>query len=166
MTDKHDDCDCPICTGEFDPTEFYSRITDIIEKHDQYIQAVLAGPTTLGFGYTIGNTEHDLPELLLIGKFSHSDLGFLLNWLGETMRKRGRPFDNGEVVSYGGKRPVKIINAGTQAREEYPIQVGEYYQTDAYAIQQVLWPDEEGRFPDETGCAAPFSEVPVLALRH
>ena len=166
MTDKHDDeCDRPICTGEFDPTEFYSRITDIIEEHEQYIQAVLGEVTRLAFGYTIGNTERGLPELLPVGNFSHSDLGFLLNGLGETMRKRGRPFDNGEVVSYGGKRPVKIINAGTQAKE-YAIQVAEYYHTDEYAIQQVLVPDQEGRFPGETGCAAPFSEVPVLALRH
>src|SRR6266516_2339798 len=118
MTDKHDDGDCPICTGEFDPTEFYSRITDIIEKHDQYIQAVFAGPTTLGFGYTIGNTEHDLPELLMVGNFSHGDLGAILNFLGDEMRKQGRPFYNGELVTIGGKHPVKIVNAGTEAREE------------------------------------------------
>jgi hypothetical protein len=167
MTNEHDDdCDCPICTGEFDWTEFYSRITDIIEKHDQYIQVVLAGPTTLGFGYTIGNTERGLPELLMIGNFSHGYLAFILDFLGEEMRKQGQPFDNGELVSIGGKHPVKIVNAGTEAREEYAIQVGEYYHHDDYVIQQVLVPDGEGRFPNETGCEAPYSEVPVLAGLH
>jgi hypothetical protein len=62
------------------------------------------------------------------------------------MRERGRPFDDGEVVPTGGRLSVKVINGGAQAKEEYAIKVGEYYNTDANTIEQVLIPDKEGKF--------------------
>ena len=54
--------------------------------------------------------------------------------------KTGRAFANGELVSLGGKHPVKIVDVPTAlVKDEYTIQVGEYFGTDDYA-QQVLIP--------------------------
>jgi Domain of unknown function (DUF4262) len=169
MTHNHDDgCECVICSGEFDPDEFHDRIAEIIEEHDQYVMAVVtdddnhSGDHPFDFVYSIGNTGRGLPELLMLGNMDFHVMGGVLNDLGRLMRERGRPFDDGEVVPTGGRLPVKVINAGSVAGAEYACWAGDYYQTDAVRVQQVLVPDTDGRFPGEPGCAGPFSEVPVL----
>jgi hypothetical protein len=62
------------------------------------------GPT---FAYAIGNALKGLPELLLVG----TTKGELLNDLSQKMIDRGRAFDDGELVSLGGKFPLKVITA-------------------------------------------------------
>jgi Domain of unknown function (DUF4262) len=164
MTDKHDDdCDCPVCSGEFDATEFYRGIAENIEEHGQHVMGVFGGPgDILPFCYSIGLTGRGLPELLLIGGFAPEDAAAVLNWLGEAMRERGRPFHDGEIVDWGGRLPVKVINAGDEARDEYAIQAMSYYSTDSIVVQQVLVPDTMGRFSGDPHCEFPYSEVPVL----
>jgi hypothetical protein len=160
---NHDDnCECEFCSGEFDPTEFYRAIAENIDEYGQHVQGVFGEGDILPFFYTIGLTEQELPELLLIGGFAPEDGAAVLNWLGEAMRERGRPFNDGEIMDWGGRLPVKVVDAGDEARNEYVIQAGEFYQTDQVRVMQVLIPDTEGRFPGEPGCAEPFGSVPVL----
>jgi hypothetical protein len=100
-----------------------------------------------------------LPELLVIGT-SHAGW---LNDLSQQMLDAGASFEDGQIVLIPGARlPVKVIRANGIAKTEYAIQAGQYFGTDSYPIMQVLIPDRNGTFPDETGCAAPFSAVPVL----
>jgi hypothetical protein len=54
-----------------------------------------------------GNALKGLPELLLVG----TTKGELLNDLSQKMIDRGRAFDDGELVSLGGKFPLKVITA-------------------------------------------------------
>jgi Domain of unknown function (DUF4262) len=121
-------------------------------------------PDALPFSYTIGNYEQGLPELLLVANLPSQTAGALLNEMGRRMRAAGRPYNDGERVSFGGKLLVKIIEAGGHAKKEYTIQVGRYYgiPDDEYRVQQVLMPDANGVFPDESGCQKPYSEQPVL----
>jgi hypothetical protein len=60
--------------------------------------------------YTIGNHERGLPELLFTGDTDDAWAG-VLNRLGYIMREQRRDaFRHGELVSVGGKFPVKIVN--------------------------------------------------------
>jgi hypothetical protein len=84
------------------------------------------------------------------------------------MRERGTPFTDGELVSLGGKFPVKVVDIDAErARREYTVQAGQYYDDENYEVQQVLVPDRNGRFPGEPEVQAPFSDVPILrTARH
>lgn len=111
------------------------------------------------FMYTIGNYEYGLPELLIIGSTQNARA---LNVICERMHKQGCPFTDGELIDLGGTYPLMALDAGGAAREQYTVQVGEYYQTDDYSVQQIVIPDPLGRYPFDPDCAAPFCLIPIL----
>lgn len=113
--------------------------------------------------YTIGNHEWGLPELIFIGdsdeKFAH-----VLNRLGRMKRgEERRAFHNGELVSLGGKFPVKIVDASARAKQEFTLVVGQFYGTEDYRVQQIVLCDTQGKFPGDPGCAEPYASQHVLA---
>ena len=114
------------------------------------------------FAYTIGNWLAKLPELLIIG----TTKGYILNDFSQKMIERGSAFDDGELVSLGGRFPVKIINADARAQRDYTIQAGQYLGVEDYLVQQVLTPDRNGCFPDDPACQHPYSTIPVLMRKH
>jgi hypothetical protein len=128
-----------------------------IQQHGRSIMGVGDDPP---FAYTIGNWKVGLPELLVIGT---REAGFLNN-LSEQMLNRGTAFANGELVSLGGRFPLKVIVANKTARDQYTIQAGQHFGTEDYALLQLLIPDRNGVFPDEPGCMQPHSRMPVLRL--
>jgi hypothetical protein len=148
--------------------KFYNGITKDIERNGRSIIGVFPTEDDDGppFAYTIGNAVKPdrtgaapLPELLVIGV---ARAGFL-NDLSKMMIAAGAPFEDGQIVLIpGGRLPVKIIQANDTARSEYAIQAGQYFSTESYPLMQVLIPDRDGKFPDETGCTVPFSTFPVL----
>lgn len=141
-----------------DSRGFYKLVKQNIKKAGQHLQMVLPSeyPPSPPFVYTIGNRGHDLPELLIVG-FCEPVFGSILNDLGERMRKSGRAYDNGELVSLGGAYPVKIIDVPTKANEQFAVQVGRFYQTGDFRLQQVVLCDPKGHFPGDAGCSAPFA---------
>jgi hypothetical protein len=88
-----------------------------IDQHGRHIICVFGDceddASFQPFAYTIGNWIQSLPELLIIG----SPAGGFLNSLSNKMVKRGRAFDDGEVVVLDGGYVglVKIINADKRA---------------------------------------------------
>jgi hypothetical protein len=86
----------------------------------------------------------------------------ILNMLSDMMVERGGRFSEGELVSLGGKYPVKIITANATAKTEYTIQVGRVYGDEDYEVQQVVLSDRNGIFPDDARCEARY-RMPVLA---
>ena len=109
------------------------------------------------FMYTIGNYECSLPELLMIG----SKNGGVLNCVCEIMRKRNRPFKDGELIDFGTNFPLKVLN-GNDAARVYAWQVDAYYGTDKYTVQQIVIPDPAGKYPGDPQCVPPFCWVPIL----
>jgi hypothetical protein len=151
-----------------DPTMATPRATirDNIAAYGQHVMRVLLTaddpPDAPEFMYTIGNHEHGLPELLIVG-FGDSPFVGILNDLGSMQRRRRRGFIHDQVVDLGGSFPVRIVDAGRIGREEYAIQVGVYYRTEAFEVRQVLICDRRGRFPDDPDCEEPYSKQPILS---
>jgi len=144
--------------------QFYDDIYNDIRRDGRSVLCIGGEEDSLPFAYTIGNALKGLPELLMIGGIAGA---YLLNVLSEQIVERNGGFDDGELISLGGKFPVKIINAtDTRARSEYTIQAGQAIGHENYAVQQVLIADKSGRYPDDPECAAPYSSVPVLHARH
>jgi hypothetical protein len=77
--------------------------------------------------------------------------------------ERGAAFQHGELVSVGGRFPVKIIEASAKAKEEFTLVVGQYYDTENYRVQQIVLCDPNGRFPGDPGCAEPYASQYILA---
>jgi hypothetical protein len=152
------------------PRAFYKDIRDTIKSEGRMVIGVF--PTEkaelpFAFSYTIGNQAKELPELLVIG----SARGTYLNEMSERMIKQGKAFDHGEVIETSAlmnapaskKYRIKIINATHEAHENYTIQAGVYFGTQDYKVQQIILSDEEGRLPNEVGCAPGYAAIPILA---
>jgi hypothetical protein len=139
--------------------QFHKGVARDIKRDGRSIACIVGDKGEFSFAYTIGNQAKGLPELLVIGT---RDGGFL-NDLSEQMIERGRAFTDGELVHITrGLRPMKAIVAGGKVRDEYTIQAGQHFDTEDYAVLQMLVCDKDGRFPDEPGCKEPYSRVPVL----
>lgn len=141
---------------------FYASIRKTIDTHHQMVLGIPDGQIT--FAYTIGNTERGLPELLMFGA-PPLDAQVILNRLGERMRGLNMPFPSGQKISFGGKFPVKIVNVTDErtCKNDFTVQVGQFYNHENYKVQQVLICDKAGTYPDEFGCLPPFSKCPVLS---
>lgn len=129
------------------------RIRSDILMAGQTIQGVFprVGETGTAFFYTIGNGELGLPELLLIGGFRPEIAMAILNELGQYMRERGKPLDEG-MLDIGWTFPFKVRKAGGSVRTLYTAQVGEYLGHERYDVTQVMICDREGRYPGDVGC--------------
>jgi hypothetical protein len=140
--------------------EMHKDIDRDIQKYGRSIIGVGGEGDDPSFAYTIGNWKAGLPELLVIGT---RQAGFL-NDLSEQMLDRGAAFANNELVSLGGRYPLKAVIANKTARDRYTVQAGEHFGTEGYALLQMLLADRNGVFPDEPGCMQPYSQMPVLRL--
>lgn len=143
-------------------------IRDHIAQHGQHIVRVLLTEDdpddALPFVYTIGNHERGFPELLIVGH-ADDDHMWILNFLGDLQRNRGKAFQHGELVSLGGTLPVKLMDAGQVGREEYAVQTGVYYRTEDFGVMQVLLCDPAGRYPDDPECDEDYRKPqPVLSF--
>jgi hypothetical protein len=141
--------------------QLHRGIARDIKRAGRFVMCVGGDENSPPFAYTIGNTIAGLPELLMIGDVG---VAYLLHDLSQKMLERDTAFDEGELVSLGGKFPVKIINASTiGAWDDFTSQATKHFGHDDYAVQQVLIPDRSGRFPGDPGCAPPYSDFLVLA---
>lgn len=112
------------------------------------------------FHYTVGNHGRGLPEILAIG--GDRRMGGPLTSLSKIMHERNSAFADGELVSLGGKYPVKVINVNcAEVRDLYTCTVSRHYGTDNYLVQQMLVPDRDGRYADDALCAEPYSTFRV-----
>jgi Domain of unknown function (DUF4262) len=146
--------------------ELRRELTAKIEQHGQAVQVVYLTehdpPGSQPFMYTIGNYHRGLPELLVVGTDSNT-IADVVNRLCKIQRDRGRGFADEELVSVGGKFPLRIVDAGPIGRRKYATFVGIFYGTDSYEVRQVILPDTQGRWPDTPGCDAPFCDQPILS---
>ena len=141
--------------------EFFSHIANVIAKNKRQIIGVIPSKKELGFAYTIGNQEKGLPELLLIGNFDSESIAAILNQLSDRMLELKQPFVNESLHNLGGTLSVKLLDALPEAHVKYTIQAGQFYANEDYDVQQVVIPDQKGRWPDDPQCHKNF-RVPLL----
>jgi uncharacterized protein DUF4262 len=142
-------------------TRLQKNIENDVQRCGRSVLCIRGEEDSPPFAYTIGNWLIGLPELLMIGIIQ----GALLNDLSQKMIARGTAFSDSEVVSLGGKFPVKIVTADERAQRDYTFQASWYHGTEDYVVQQILAPDRSGRFPDDPACQPPYSTVPLLNRR-
>lgn len=127
-------------------------------------QVLWVGKTTKqpAFGYTIGNQEKLLPELLLIANIPGDLFHTVLNALSDFMLQRRMAFSDGERYTLGTGHPLCIIDAkAPEVKTKYTVQAGQFYKNEDYKVQQILIPDTLGNLPNNPNCMTPF-KVPVF----
>lgn len=137
---------------------FYERALKMIEEHGRFILNVISTHS-----YTIGNTRKGLPELIIVGPFNPRQSQAVLNDLSEKMIERGRAFDEGELVSLGGKYPVAVYRASEAIKPEVTCQAGQILGREDYDVMQVVYCDPNGHFPGHKDCEPPYN---VKVWRH
>jgi hypothetical protein len=138
---------------------FYDEISQVISEHGWVIIGLGSeNPLSfIPFIHTIGNYECGLPELLMIGPSDTEVLAAIT----VRMRNNDRAFADGETIDIGERYKPKAFWANDEAREYTP-EVGKYYGSNDYTVQQIVIPDKLGRYPGDRQCDLPFRWVPLL----
>lgn len=174
MIDDHDcdDPECEVCRTGMTAEQMYQKIDDNVEKHGRHVVYVMPDDENdMPFAYTIGNHCAGLPELIVFGMGAVNS-AMTLNDVSDIMLKSmvacGTIPAEGEM-SLGGKYPVSVRRAQhPDLFTKYVVQAPRYLEwagwesADQVRVMQVLVPDPKGRFPDQDGCAKPYSSVPLL----
>jgi len=143
---------------------------DLRRRQDEHIDRVgwsvtMVMPTDddpgTPFAYTVGLTGHDLPELIIAGlppRVAHT----LLNDLAGLVLDQGLRFGHGQRISFLLAGYDAVIIDGPATDVLYPGAAYDRYGTDRVRLQQVVWPDPQGRFPWEPGYAHDPRAQPVI----
>lgn len=138
-----------------DMQEYLGQLASVVEEHGWAVQGVGASPP---FAYTVGLTECGAPELLMVG-LPFTTMQTLLNDLARPVKEAARRYAPGERVPEILRDYDVVIRGPIDPRAGEMFQaINLYGEIDAV---QVLWPDKEGRYPDEVG----YDSAPQTVVR-
>ncbi|MGW3607798.1 DUF4262 domain-containing protein [Micromonospora sp. NPDC005161] len=114
------------------------------------------------FAYTVGLTAHDYPELITAGLppgVAHS----LLNDLAGRVYDKAERFTHGQRISDLIAGYDAIIIHGPPTDDLLPGMASARYGRDQIRLQQLVWPDQQGRFPWDNGYDLNPQAQPLIA---
>lgn len=107
------------------------------------------------FVYSVGLTGRGWPEVLLVGNMNPKITEIILTDIIKSWEERGEPLigDNHDIIRFadGTPQPLRVREASEAAARDYAVQARFYYNTDDIKVVQVMWPDTDGKFPDDQG---------------
>jgi hypothetical protein len=113
------------------------------------------------FAYTVGLTAHGYPELIIAG-LDPQIAQALLNDLATRVYDRAQRFTAGQRISDLLVGYDAIIVDGPATEALHPGAAFARYGKNKVSLQQVVWPDPQGRFPWEAGYALGQGAQPLL----
>lgn len=132
---------------------------EVLRRQGEHIDRVgwsvtMVAPTDddpgVTFAYTVGLTAHAFPELVIAGlppAIAHALLNDLAGRVYDTAVRFGHGQRIGDlVVGYDA-----VIVDGPATEMLYPGAAYARYGADRVRLQQVVWPDPQGRFPWQPG---------------
>ncbi|MEV5691989.1 DUF4262 domain-containing protein [Micromonospora globbae] len=143
--------------------EFFRIQQKHIDEIGWSVTAVLPAPTEAGapFAYTVGLTEHDVPELVIAGLDPHIAQA-LLNDLARRVHDRAERLTHGQRVTDLLVGYDAVIVEGPATEALHPGAAYARYGADRVRLQQIVWPDKHGRFPWDDGYGYPAHVQPLL----
>ena len=143
--------------------QFIRRMEQRIDRQGWAVLTVLPTDDSphVPFAYTIGLTAHSCAELIITGL--HPDVSqHLLNDLAKRGVERAQRFTAGQRLSdlLAGYDAVLVDGPATGALR--PAAAYVRYGKDCVSLQQVVWPDVQGRFPWEPGCTISAQAQPLI----
>jgi hypothetical protein len=155
--------------------DFLRRKQEIIDKVGWAVMHVLPNgddpddphdpddpDATTPFAYTVGLTAHGYPELFIAGLapgIAHA----LLNDLAGRVYDQAKRFTHGQRVSDLIAGYDAIIVEGPVIEALPPMAAIARYGRDQIRLQQIVWPDRQGRFPWQDGYDLDPHTQPLIA---
>jgi hypothetical protein len=139
---------------------YLDHARQVIAKHGWMVQGVFPTEAVPGvpFAYTIGLSAAGLPELVIAG-LPAENAAVILNAAARTHLTR--QFQPGEVIGDAAQVPLFVI-----AAPHAEIQQARNLYGDEVSALQLVWPDENGHYPDEPGWTMPPDAQPLYGPRE
>jgi len=146
---------------EFD--ELLRRQDEIIDRVGWAVTMVMPTDDDPGapFAYTVGLTSWGQPELVIAGLDPVISQA-LLNDLARRVYDQAARFTHGQRIGDLLEGYDAVIVDGPATDALYPGTAYARYGTDRVRLQQVVWPDPQGRFPWDAGYQYPPQVQPLL----
>lgn len=142
-----------------DLTDFDKKVLPTLEEWGWYVISVADKPV---FSYSVGLFEHfKHPEIILFGLDSNTSHG-LINDAGKRVRE-GYKYATG--CRYGEllkDYDCEFRHVDPARYEGYLNYALHYYRGSAFPAIQLIWPDEQGRFPWESNFDERFRADQIL----
>ena len=150
-------CDDPTMT----PQRYMRWLSRTIVEYGWAIQGIERDRDRPPWAYTVGLTTHDRPELLVTG-LSLNPAGELLNGVAEHAVHAEAPVAGEQVPLRGGPTIefVRVVHP-----EVHLLRAIDLYGPFVQALQ-VVWADDQGRWPWDIGFRDGRGGQPVLGPRH
>ncbi|MFI7208458.1 DUF4262 domain-containing protein [Micromonospora aurantiaca (nom. illeg.)] len=113
------------------------------------------------YAYTVGLTAHGYPELLIAG-LDPAISQQLLNDLAARVYDRAERFSHGQRIGDLIAGYDAAIIDGEPTEQMCPGAAIARYGQEQVRVQQIVWPDPDGRFPWDDGYAYPSEVQPVI----
>ena len=139
--------------------QFYKRMAKNIAEHGHTVIGVGAGKNS--FFYSIGLWARKLPELLICLPMPFEDGQAAINRAALLLKQREYAFDENQELDIGFSVKVRAHTPKNLAyvRREFTIQAGQFWKTEDYPVQQILFPDMDGKWPGERGHKMPIQRL-------
>jgi len=129
----------------------------LIKEHGYTVQGVfpsdedtLKGDGSDSFFYTIGLFQKRWPELLVLGALHGGSAAGIIKDVYDFWMKNGDA-SIGDIPADvpGGKLRLNLVQRGVG--QQFTVGVRTFKRDEIYEVVQVLWPDNKGCLPDESG---------------
>lgn len=153
-------CRCLICADYGDRDRLDAVDTKLVKDIGERGWGVMMIPgdeISRGWAFTVGLWHsYSSPEIAMFGLDVH-DMTDCLNVLGDQVRDGRSLVADEETDLVLERHPVVLKTvADGWAEAFFGTSTGFYRATPEVPFLQVLWPDQDGRFPGSPGCAADY----------
>jgi hypothetical protein len=118
-------------------------------------------PREAPYGYTVGLTDLDAPELVIAG-LPHHIAHTLLNDMAGRVHEHGTRWHHHDRIDNLIRDYPAVIIDGTATDLLHPGTAHARYGADQIRLQQIVWPDPDGHLPWEPGYRYPTTVQPLL----
>lgn len=144
---------------------YMRQCIEMIDEHGWMVQGVFPTAADQGpmFAYTVGLTAHGFPELAIAG-LEPQTMQTLLNDVAKRVYDTNRRYTHGEVLDdvLGNEYKITIVGGPASTETIWPGSAHGLYGQQAVRLQQLVWPDDQHRYPWNEGYSLPLNGQPVI----
>lgn len=150
--------------------EYLNKLDGLIDKFGHAVQGVFGDETSLPFSYSVGRIERDAPEFLVFSLPQDAAM-WLINEIVEAYPV-GSTISPGQIHDLGhikvrfdlaeGAENTHLFQAASRLERQIARKLAK--RPPVITIYQIVWPDKQGKFPDEVGYDLEKFPQPLYAM--
>jgi hypothetical protein len=135
---------------EEEKQKYFKRVYDNINQNGFHVTALLEENGFTPYAYSTGVFENfKIPELFISGLGPNLSMELVKNYV-EKYKFRSVPL-NEKVTDITDRFPVFFIKVKNENLSEYVLTSIRHYENRPYEYLQLIFPDLDGKFPNEIG---------------